>query len=657
MTLVIKVMLPGQEDQVTEISQSPAMIGSLLSGQLVLAADGVEPIHALLEQADDGEWLISDLGSASGIRLNGHSVDVEAKLAHGDRVDIGAACLAVLPPEAIESKGPPPPPPSPPPFAASRKHAAPGARPGVAKRKKEGRALPLRAKSAEKDLLFSSRDANQDGDVLEVVAYWDNTILEVEHFHPSYKDYERVTLGDSPEAHFQAGGEAAVSLHEFARFRDGGYQLSLLPGMTARLRRGGHVEKVDGGVHQLAIRDISQVRYGPVSFFFLFVKPPVVDLPPKRIDDPVFAGIMACAFAFFVAFIGVMLAFDPGEEEDLSNDIWSIVHVPEKARKPEKIVEPKVDLAKVKTEPPPGEEPPKPQPKAVAATTPEEKAKPVEKEKKTETSEAKSASMVDNLKNSASQPPVAVANQQKSQSGPETNAAGNHASGGLRKGKGKSDYKGVEGAVNQKSSGLNLGKLGLGVGRVTSAKGAGAVYTRFRNSAGGAGGGSGSGQKTFGLGGVGSSVKSLGLAGSGDALNQFGSGSGGFTGSAKGSTFGSGFGGDRGQTRVNVTAGDPLVSGGLTQEETMGVIRAGLNQIRHCYEKLLQRSPASSGKIKVKFSIGLNGRVSRADIVSSTISDSTMKTCVTSVVKRWKFPPPRGSSAVTVNYPFIFNPL
>ena len=89
----------------------------------------------------------------------------------------------------------------------------------------------------------------------------------------------------------------------------------------------------------------------------------------------------------------------------------------------------------------------------------------------------------------------------------------------------------------------------------------------------------------------------------------------------------------------------------------MGGIRAELNQIRQCYEKLLQRSPNASGKVKVRFKVGTNGRVLSANVVSSSISDGTLKGCVIGVVRRWKFPPPRGGSAVTVNYPFTFNPI
>jgi hypothetical protein len=236
--------------------------------------------------------------------------------------------------------------------------------------------------------------------------------------------------------------------------------------------------------------------------------------------------------------------------------------------------------------------------------------------------------------------------------------------GGARKGKTNADVKGVEGGVPNKASGVNLSKLGLGAGKILSKTGAGAIRTNFKSSAGGVGGGSGSASKTYGLGGPGSGRR-LGVSGAGGAVNNFGgfggngSGAGGSGGLGSGA-LGGGFGrngGSGGRADVAVPAGDPVVSGGLTAQEVAAVIRANLNQIRHCYEQLLQRSPNAAGKIKVNFNVVASGRVGSVAIVESSIRDSIMKGCVTGKVRRWTFPKPRGGLAVDVNYPFVFNPL
>ena len=87
------------------------------------------------------------------------------------------------------------------------------------------------------------------------------------------------------------------------------------------------------------------------------------------------------------------------------------------------------------------------------------------------------------------------------------------------------------------------------------------------------------------------------------------------------------------------------------------VLRANLNQIRNCYEQLLQRSPSASGKMAVNFVVGANGMVQTVGVTESTIQDSRMRSCVTGRIQRWKFPEPRGGQPVTVTYPFVFNPI
>jgi hypothetical protein len=247
--------------------------------------------------------------------------------------------------------------------------------------------------------------------------------------------------------------------------------------------------------------------------------------------------------------------------------------------------------------------------------------------------------------------------------------SGNNKAGGEIKGTSAVSVKGVEGVNNNRASGVNLSKLGLGAGKVLSQDGVGAIRSNFQNAAGGAGGGSGSGARTYGLGGPGRSG-SLGLAGSGGAVNNFGSGSGGL-GSGQGGSGGNGGtglsgvgygsggagGGGRGRPNVSIPASDAVVGGGLTRNEIMAVIRANLNQIRACYEQLLQRSPSASGKLKVRWVINASGRVSAVNKAGGTIDDSLFTGCVTGKIERWKFPAPRGASSVEVNYPFGFTPL
>ena len=261
MALIVTYTISGQENESVSIDQSPFMVGSLLSNQLVLAAPGVEPIHALLEELGPDQWMVTDLGSSGGIRLNGGMIDVEASVRAGDILELGSVTLCLAQP------GVAPPPPSFSPaageqisLAAVKENRVEPAFPEQAA--KASREQPMQAESLPvrdtvslhnsqgqvgealairqgHTALFSPQQAKPGGDVLEVVAYWGSTILEVEHFHPSEKGFERVTIGDPTKAHFFSVGEGDISCHEFATFEGDGYRLNLLPGMHARLRRGG----------------------------------------------------------------------------------------------------------------------------------------------------------------------------------------------------------------------------------------------------------------------------------------------------------------------------------------------------------------------------------------------------------------------------------
>jgi len=745
--LELRFTIPGQVARAVALDSSRMMIGTLLSNHVVLRAPGVDPIHAMIEDDGSGAWLLTDLGSATGVKVNGMLVDVETALKLGDKLAVGSVILELaeapqvqaLPPPPAPGPGvrPPPPPvpgaapPPPTPVPEARRDAVPSAEParpnatvaqapGASQRESSAKAQSTdnyvrsdrstAAPAPRKDVLFSPRDARPSGDMLEVVAYWGDTVLDVEMFHPKLQGFQAVTIGDPTKAHLIAAGESDFSRHLLATVSEQGYKIRTLKGMQTRLRRAGKVEKIEGeGSLSLDRRDIAHIKYGPVRYFMLFVRPPKLEIPKSGPRDPIFTMIMSTALLLYFLAIPVTMLFAPEVKKEDKSDIWSIVHMPEKLKPPEPVKKPPppkepVKIAEVKQPPPPPKTPPPPPPKPVKAATPVEKErvtqpKPVEKpvpEKRptevlTKSAETKVATpQPPTPKQAETKPSTNLASLNQSTkgmpsadskrpdfkyAGPQNNkplgaaggpkGSGNNRKGGEIKGVGAASVKGVEGVDNNKASGVNLDKLGLEVGRVLSKTGAGAISTNFKDSAGGAAGGMGSGARTYGLGGVGQG-RSLGIAGSGGAVNNFGSGSGGFlggqsgSGGFSGSGGGPGFGGPgggRAQANVSVPAGDPVVSGGLTPQEIMAVIRANLNQIRHCYEQLLQRSPSAAGKIAVNFVVGASGSVQSVSVTESTIQDSMMRSCVTGRIQRWRFPQPRGGQPVTVNYPFVFNPI
>ncbi|MEI8026697.1 MAG: TonB family protein [Pseudomonadota bacterium] len=711
MDFVLKYSLEGKLPQLRALDEPTLTIGRLASNKIVLPNS--EAVHGIIEQTEAGGWRISDLGSESGIFVNQKKIDVDTNLNDGDSIKIGTHQLVFekFRPTVVT----PPPPPSvsaqanksPSQVPTSREIAdidtSPtkfGSKTEIAVKKDEkgpdylagdrNRDVPKEETEAEKaQRLFVNRDAKAGGDVLEVVAYWGDTVLEVEHYDLNSTS-QVATIGTPPKDHFIAAGPEDLSSYALAKVAKDGYRVYLKSGMKARLRRAGKVDKVEEGKYTLGQRDIAQVKYGPVSYFILFVRPPALELIKRRAVDPLVFFLMTTAALLMLALVPVLLLGKPSNPHDEKDDPWAVVNLPEKPKPIEKVIpppKPKIEIVE-KEKPPEVQQPPKPLPKPPKPAEPkvvEEKPKqmkpvekPVEEPKKNIAAEivkppspvnkvnppaekadsglAKTNQPANNKAAGQVQPNKAVG----ASGGPK--GGGNPTAGAARKGTDAASAKGVEDVNNKKTSGVNLSSLGLGAGKVLNKTSPGAIMTNFQNSAGGAGGGMGSGAKTLGMGGGVGTGRSLGLGGTDGAANNFGSGTGGLlsgqggTGGSGGGAFGSGAG--RGKINVNVSEGGaPGVDGGLTQQEVSAVIRSHLNEIRHCYEQLLQRSPSSAGKVQVKFVVGESGRVNSASVTNSSISDAQMQGCIVGKIRTWNFPRPRGGQAVNVDYPFVFNPI
>ena len=71
---------------------APATVGRDHSNQIVLPHECVSARHARIERAD-GEWILTDLGSRNGTRLNNLPITRPTALADGDVIGIGAVEL------------------------------------------------------------------------------------------------------------------------------------------------------------------------------------------------------------------------------------------------------------------------------------------------------------------------------------------------------------------------------------------------------------------------------------------------------------------------------------------------------------------------------------------------------------------------------------
>jgi len=426
MGLVLSWNTHDNKEEVIELTQTPMMVGSLLSNQIVISGKSVDPIHALLEEKKN-TWLITDLGSTSGVWVNGEKIVVEKSLKEGDRLkfgDVEVTCLL-----AQNKKLPVPP---------------------VPKKSEEKKKTKTNASGPG---LFSNDQEGASGETLEVIAYWGGTILNVEHFGKNKIGFHQVTIGDPTKAHFVSAGEQDFASYVISTLSEGGHTLHLIEGMSATLRRGGKMEQVAAGVHPLSKGDFAKVQYGPVSYFFLFMSPPVLDLPRTGPRDPFFLGLSITGMVVYLGLVISLFAIDvKTQDKPEEEDIWSIVNIPDKKQE-EPRPEP-IETVKVPPPPTPLEPPPKPV-EPVPPKDPEVVKKPP-----------------------PPPPPKAeqVLTKAKTQPKPEP-GGGLPAAGGEKK----------EAEEAPKPVGVNLSTLGVGLGKISSKKGgAGAIQTNFTSSPGGA---------------------------------------------------------------------------------------------------------------------------------------------------------------------------
>ena len=97
----------------------------------------------------------------------------------------------------------------------------------------------------------------------------------------------------------------------------------------------------------------------------------------------------------------------------------------------------------------------------------------------------------------------------------------------------------------------------------------------------------------------------------------------------------------------------PRVSGYLSPEQIMRVVRRNRAAVRYCYENELQRQPSLSGRIEMRWRIARTGSVSSVRVGSTTMRNARVEGCIQRQVRRWRFPEPDGGE-VDVTFPFIF---
>jgi len=127
-----------------------------------------------------------------------------------------------------------------------------------------------------------------------------------------------------------------------------------------------------------------------------------------------------------------------------------------------------------------------------------------------------------------------------------------------------------------------------------------------------------------------------------------GDGRGGKYGRGKGTGFA-----DRGARVPTVRQAKATVNGELDKDIVRRIVRAHINEVRHCYNQGLAHDKNLRGRVAVQFTIGGSGKVPTAVVANTTVKDTSVGNCIAKAVRRWKFPKPRGGGSVIVTYPFV----
>ena len=155
---------------------------------------------------------------------------------------------------------------------------------------------------------------------------------------------------------------------------------------------------------------------------------------------------------------------------------------------------------------------------------------------------------------------------------------------------------------------------------------------------------------------IGHGAGGLGLYGTGTGGGGTG-GAGRIGGTGKFDTGGGmgvgGLGGKKKRRVAKMRLGGMGARGFCKKGDISSKVRRRAAAIRACYEKVLMRKPGLSGKVMVKWQIGLDGRVAGLVSTSGSMPDGSVKACVGRMIQRIRFAKPEGGICI-VKWPFVF---
>jgi outer membrane biosynthesis protein TonB len=97
-------------------------------------------------------------------------------------------------------------------------------------------------------------------------------------------------------------------------------------------------------------------------------------------------------------------------------------------------------------------------------------------------------------------------------------------------------------------------------------------------------------------------------------------------------------------------------SSDIDQGKLGAFVRARMGLIKACYENALKRNPQLKGKISIRFTILETGGLSDVSTAQNSLGSAEVAACIMNTMRSWRtqFRP---SGPVTVEYPFVFQPV
>ena len=154
--------------------------------------------------------------------------------------------------------------------------------------------------------------------------------------------------------------------------------------------------------------------------------------------------------------------------------------------------------------------------------------------------------------------------------------------------------------------------------------------------------------------GIGTSLKSVGKSGKGTSTQGIGD----IKVGGKGKSFsglGTGVIGKRAKLNFQLGGDEEDFVGRIDRDAVRRVILANKSAFRFCYNKQLKSNSSLFGKLILQWDIIEGGRVRNVVVKKNTIGNKKIAKCVGRHLKGLKFPEPPPESEATVLYPFVFS--